>query len=178
MSYSHGMKSWMVWFSSSKWNFPWKYYMNEESHSMNFTTNKTAKTRMFLRPFWGVLLIMLVAFFLGNETAFGILEVFLPFVIFLTLLVFYFNNDVRWLKRLIMTILVSIGFLTGHSLLICGCHFSLFAVPVLFVPISWAIYVNCNCTDRKERFVGYAAIVMALLAFLFGFMSNLIFLFE
>jgi hypothetical protein len=77
-----------------------------------------------------------------------------------------------------MTVLVAIGFFIGHSLLICGCHFSWFAVPVLLVPISWAIYANCNCNDRKERVVGYVAIVMALLAFLFGFMSNLIFLFK
>jgi hypothetical protein len=145
---------------------------------MKFTTNKTAKRRMFLRPFWGVLIIVLGSLFLGNETAFGILEVFLPFLVFLTLLVLFFNIDVRWLKRLIMTVLIGIGFLIVHSLLICGCHFSWFAVPVLLVPISWAIYANCNCNDRKERVVGYVAIVMALLAFLFGFMSNLIFLFK
>jgi hypothetical protein len=145
---------------------------------MKFTTNKTAKRRMFLRPFWGVLLIMLVALFLGKVTAFGILAVFLPFIIFLTLLVLYLNNDIRWLKRLIMTVLVAIGFLIVHSLLICGCHFSGCAVIVLLVPISWAVYANYNCKDRKERIVGFVAIVMALLAFLFGFMSNLVFLFK
>jgi hypothetical protein len=145
---------------------------------MKFTTNKTAKRRMFLRPFWGVLLIMLIAFFPSKETAFGILEVLLPFVIFLTLYVLYLYVDVRWLKRLIMTVLVAIGFFIGHSLLICGCHFSWFAVPVLVVPIAWAIYANCNCKDRKERVVGYAAIVMAVLSLLFGFMTNLIVLFQ
>lgn len=145
---------------------------------MKFTTNKTAKRRMFLRPFWGVLIIMLGSLFLGNKTAFGLLEVFLPFIIFLTLLVLFFNIDVKWVKRLIMTVLIGIGFLIVHSLLICGCHFSWFAVPVLLVPISWAIYANCSCSDRKERVVGYVAIVMAVLAFLFGFMSNLIFLFK
>ena len=138
---------------------------------MKFTTNKTAKRRMFLRPFWGVLLFVLCTLFTSLYTGVGVLVYFCPFVIFVTLLALFFYFDVRWLKRLILTFLIAIGFLIGHSLLIYGCHFSWFVLLVLPVPISWAIYANCTCKDRKERFVGYVAIVMALLGLLFGFIS-------
>jgi hypothetical protein len=143
---------------------------------MNFTTNKTSKARMILRPYWGILLVILILLFASLYTGFELLVWLLPFVIPVILSILYSYFDARWLKRLIMTILIGLCFLIVHSLLICGCHFHWVAVPFLIVPISWAIYANCTCRDQKERIVGYVAIVMALLSFLFGFMSNLIFL--
>lgn len=143
---------------------------------MNFTNNKTTKGRSILKPYWGMLLVILVLLFASLYTGIELIVFLLPFVIPVILSILYSYFDARWLKRLIMTVLVGIGYLIVHSLLICGCHFSWFAVPVLIVPVSWAIYANCTCSDRRERFVGYVSIVMALLSFLFGFMSNLIFL--